>query len=79
MKSFDSRRLLSWKILARRLSFDLRKISDNISKALEQQGHLTKAVGAGVAGAVIRLVIRNKQRNKILIFRKDQHSQQSKK
>jgi hypothetical protein len=57
MKSLTVPALL-WKTLVSRLSFDLRKISDNISKAWTQQGHLTEAFGVGLAGAMIRLVIR---------------------
>lgn len=42
---------------------------------------LHEAFGGGLGGAMIRLVIRNKQKEKkkIPIFRKDKHSQQSKK
>lgn len=40
-----------------------------------QQGHLPEASGAGLAEAMMRLVIKDKQRNKMPNFRKDQHSE----
>lgn len=65
-------------MLASRLSFDLRKMPQTTSARLGNSKDALLRLLGQATGAMIRLVTRNKRREKVQILRKDQHSQQSK-
>lgn len=62
-------------VLRTRLSILLTTNTHVVSASATQQGYLTEASGTGLDGAMIRLVTKDKQRNKMSNFRKDQHSE----